>query len=346
MVRFPETIQSEIEAIDRAANASEDFKARLDEAVSIETELGRQRVRYRATELLKQEIDAEDTPGLEMMTLADYQNLAGTTGPADLIEGVVKDNSLCLMIGPSEAGKTTVGMQMIHSFQTGDDWMGQAVTQLSGGYGVLSYDMDAGLLAGYMGKYPNLDWGKISIVNAHKRGNPLAVPEMRARIARAWRALNCEIVVLDSFGASFFGQDQNDAASTMAHYRDMGKFALTEVGARALIVIAHSLETDPEKIRGSTVHHNVADSIVSVSKDDPKDPGSPRKVRMVKYRAAPGQHRMNPVMVGMADPVTHLIDVDTGAMTMSGMPLPASAVAMAFPETEEAPDITEQEDEL
>src|ERR1700751_3890055 len=345
MVRFPETIQSEVEAISRAASAAEDYKAKLAEDADVQIKLERLRVDHKAKELLKKEIEAEDTPALEMMTLADYHNSAGATGPADLIEGVVKDNGVCIVIGPSGAGKSTVAMQMIPSFQTGTPWMGQPVIQLSGASGVLSYDMDARLLAAYTARYPNLDMRKVSIVNAYKKGHPLAVPEMRAKIARTWKAMQVEVVVIDSFGASFFGQDQNDAAATMAHYRDLGKFALTEVGARALIVIAHSLESDSEKIRGSSVHHNVADSIAAVSADDPKDPLSPRRVRMVKYRAAPGQHMMNPVMVGAPDPVTHLIDVDTGAMTMKGMSLPPSAVAMAFPDVSEEPDITDHGDD-
>lgn len=207
----------------------------------------------------------------------------------------------------------------------------------------MSYDMDASMVYDWMNGFPNLDPHKVSVVNAYKRGNPLGVPAMRAQIAKAWRQIGVEVVVIDSFSASFFGQDQNDAAATMHHYRDMKLFALTEVGARALIVIAHSTEGSPGKARGSSVHHDVADSIVAVEGTGAQI----RTVRMVKYRAARGQHQMNPVMVGAPDSVTHLVDIDTGAMTMQGMALPPQlAAAQQFPDTTAAPQAqTEHDDE-
>lgn len=347
MVQFPETAESEWKVVAEAAHAHEAFAERLKHEARLETELENQRLRQQAKTLLQAELEAEQTPALEMMTLADYQNTPTLAAPVDLIEGVLKDNSLCLVLGPSGAGKSTVAMQMIHSLQTGDDWMGQPVKPITGAFGIMSYDMDAGMLAATLVKYPNVDLHKVALVNAHKRGNPLGVPDMRAKIAKTWQAMGVEVVIIDSFSASFFGQDQNDAASTMSHYRDLGTFALTEVGARALVVIVHSTESNPEKVRGSTVHHDVADSIVAVSKTDESDPNSPRKVRMVKYRAAPGQTQMAPVMVGTPDPTTHLIGIDTGAMTMSGMNLPPTIAAqVAFPETHEDADTTEADDDL
>lgn len=343
MVEFPETAQKEWQAVADAARASIDFKERLKHAAAVDTRLERMRVDYEAKILLQAEIEGEATPDVEMMTLADFTSNPSLTAPQDLIEGVLKDNSTLLVLGPSESGKSTAGMQMIYSLQTGADWMGQPTKPLSGGFGIMSYDMDASMLAAMLVKYPNIDLRSVSIVNAHKRGNPLGVPEQRAKIVSRWKAMNVEVVIIDSFSASFFGHDQNDAAATMAHYRALQGFS-REVGARVLIVIVHSTEAQPDKVRGSTVHHDVADSIVAVYKTDPKDPMSPRHIRMVKYRAAPGQHQMSPVIVGAPDPTTHLIDLDTGSMTMNGLTLPPSAVAMAFPDTHEAPDTTTSDD--
>lgn len=266
------------------------------------------------------------------------------TSPVDLIDGVMKDSGVCLMLGPSESGKSTLAMQTIHSLTTGDDWLGQTAKPLSGGFGVMSYDMHYQMLAAMLKQYPGIDFSRVSLVQAYKQGNPLGVPEFRRKIADSWRQMNTEVVVIDSFSASFFGHDQNDAGATMAHYRDLKQFALNEVGARVLIVIVHSTEASPTKVRGSTVHHDVADSIVSVVAD-PKT-GS-RTVSMVKYRAAPGQKQMDPVIVTAPDSVTHLVGLDLGAMSLAGMKLPAAAAALAFPElpeTNEAPD-TEREEE-
>jgi hypothetical protein len=208
----------------------------------------------------------------------------------------------------------------------------------------MSYDMDASMVMDWMSGFPSIDPNKVSVVNAYKRGNPLGVPQMRAEIAAAWRAMNTEVVIIDSFSASFFGHDQNDAAATMHHYRDLKLFALTEVGARSLVVIVHSTEGSPHKARGSSVHHDVADTIVSVAADQQGQ----RSIRMVKYRAARGQSQMNPVVVTAPDNVTHLVQLDLAAMTLAGMQLPAGAAAAAFtamPETYEDPDTDSDSDE-
>lgn len=277
-----------------------------------------------------------------MASLADYKALGVT--PVSLIEGVTNADSVCLMLGPSGSGKSTLGLQMIHSLLTGAEWLGQSVKPLMGSAGIMSYDMDGAMVVDWMSGFPNMDPGKVSIVNAYKRGNPLGVPSMRAQIAQAWRQANTEVVLIDSFSASFFGHDQNDAASVQAHYRDLIKFALTEVGAKSLIVIVHSTEASPGKARGSTVHHDVADSIVAVEGTGADE----RQVRMVKYRAPLGATQMNPVIVTAPDDVTHLVSLDPGAMTLAGLTLPPSvAAASAFtdmPDTHETPD-TESDEE-
>lgn len=345
MIQFPETAQVEWEVVADAANAAEELRLRIQRGTEIEKEVQRLLVRHEATAIFQQTIDSEQTPVLEMMTVAEFQSNPTFTAPVDLIDGVLKDNSLCLVLGPSGSGKSTIAMQMIHSLSTGDDWLGQEAKPLTGSFGVLSYDMDAAMMAAILVKYPGVDMGKVSIVNAFKRGNPLGVPDMRRKIASVWKHMGVEVVVLDSFSASFFGHDQNDAATTMAHYRDLKLFALTEVGAKALVVIVHSTEASPDKVRGSTVHHDVADSIVGYVADKT----GMRTAKMVKYRAAPGQAQMEPRVVSAPDSVTHLVSLDLGAMSLAGMHLPASAGAAAFtdvPEPTQAPDTeSEQEDD-
>jgi hypothetical protein len=90
----------------------------------------------------------------------------------------------------------------------------------------------------------------------------------------------------------------------------------------------------------------VADSIIGQAPTNGNST-DPRAVRMVKYR----QHRdaaglmtsqMNPVVITAPDDVTHLVEVDPGAMAMAGMTLTGGAAAAAFadnlPDEYEAPD--------
>jgi archaellum biogenesis ATPase FlaH len=349
VIQFPETAWTEWVVAAKAARADEDVRLKIERATLVERELERLRVRHEAALQFQQELDADQTPTLEIATLANYQNNPAAV-PADIIDGVLKDNGLCIMLGPSGSGKSTLALQMVHSLKTGDDWLGQTTGQVNGGVGIVSYDMDSSMVLDWMSGFPNVDPDSISVVNAYKRGNPLGVPALRSEIVARWKAAKTEVVIVDSFSASFFGHDQNDAAATMQHYRDLKLFALTEVGARVLIVITHSTEGSPHKARGSTVHHDVADSIVAVETDKV---GS-RTVRVVKYRGARGQKQMDPVMVTAPDTVTNLVNLDFGAMSIAGMHIPPSAAAAAFtpvPVPHEQADTTadaedESEDDL
>lgn len=343
MVQFPETVQREWDAAANAVKAAQAVKQRIDRGVAVEHAVENLRVRHDAHLLFQQELDADSTPVLEMSTMTEYRSNPAAA-PTDLIDGVLKDNGLCVVLGPAGSGKSTAALQMLHSLMSGSDWLGQQAHQISGAVGILSYDMDAAMVFDWMAGFPNLDDDKVSVVNAYKRGNPLGVPAMRKRIAETWKAIGVEIIVLDSFSASFFMQDQNDAGATMAHYRDLKLFALTEVGAKALIVIAHSTNAKPGQARGSTVHQDVADSMVAVESDDAGE----RTVSMVKYRAARRQQAMTPVVVTPPDPKTHLLDLDLGAMSLKNYPIPPMAAARAsfsaVPSDSEAPD-TDYEDE-
>lgn len=340
MIQFPETARNEWKIVAEAAKVEGELRKQIARDTQVEVRLDKLRIDHGAKVLFQQELDEGQTPDLEMGTLATYNATPGA-GPADLINGVFKSSGLCIFTGPAGSGKSTSALQMLHSLMTGDDWLGQPVSKISGGVGVVSYDMDASLVYDWTAGFPNIDPAQVHVVNAYKRGNPLNVPEMRQRIIDAWKG-KVEVVMIDSFSASFFGLNQNDIAEVQTHYRDLIKFALTDVGAKGLIVIAHSTPGSPDKIRGASTHHDVADSIVSQVETQT----GARAVRMVKYR----QHRdstghmtsqMNPVVITEPDDVTHLVRLDPGGMTMAGMALSASAAAQAFPDLpnqNEAPD--------
>lgn len=333
MIRFPETARIEWQLVADAANAEHEVRKRIQRATKVEAEMERLRTRHEANLLFQQEIDADLTPDLEMTTLADHQSNPAAA-PSDLIEGVLKDDGVCIVLGPGGAGKSTVALQVFYSLMTGTEWLGQRVEQINGAVGAISYDMDGALMFDWMKGFPGIDATKVSVVNAYKRGNPLNVPLMRERIAAEWKRINVEVVLIDSFSASFFGSDENDAAATRHHYRDLIKFALTEVGARAVMIVAHSTEANPFRPRGSTVHIDVADSIMAVVPDKK----GVRTYQMLKYRAGIGQRMMDPIMVSEPDSVTHLVSLDTGQMALAGMKVPGAAVFAPLPDAHAAPD--------
>lgn len=342
MIQFPETVAREWASVAHIINARASVKKRIDRGVQVETAVEKMKINHEAKILFQQELDTEMTPNLIIGTLAEYLAQPNAS-PSDLIEGVAKDKGLCILLGPSGAGKTTLALQMVHSILTGDDWLGQKVDPIIGSAGVMSYDQDATISANWMSR-AGTPVDRVSMVNANGMGNPLGVPKFREQIVNAWRAAKVEVVVIDSFSASFVGHDQNDAGATQAYYRDMKQFALTEVGAKTLIVIVHSTDNNPLKPRGSTVHKDVADSIVAVT----VEPTLQRKIQMAKYRAGLNQKEMTPVIVGKPDDVTHLVSLDPGAMSLAGLPIPPSVGATMFPPlpaTHETPDTESEEEE-
>lgn len=340
MVRFPETVEREWRNVEASVSTAVNVRKKIERETRIDNEVENLRIRHEARLIFQQELDAADTPALELGTMTEYLNNPSSQ-VNDLIDGVMKENGLTLVMGPSSSGKSTLALQMVNSLMSGTDFLGQKVDQISGGVGILSYDMDAAMVVDWMVGFPGIDTDRVSVLNAYKRGNPVGVPAMRAKIIEAWRAMSVEVVVLDSFSASFFGHDQNDAAATMAHYRDMKLFALTEVGAKALVVITHSTATNALKARGSTVHKDTADTIVAVV---PDENSGQRTISIEKYRAQRGKPLagMDPVIVTAPDAVTHLVDIDIPAMNMKGMQLPSAAMASAaftaMPDAHEEPD--------
>lgn len=342
MIQFPAEVLDEWVAVATTAEAEDKLRAQIEHATLVERELERLRVRHEAAEAFQMELAEDETPDLQMFTMSAFL-AQPNSAPSDLIEGVMKERGVAVVLGPSRAGKSSIALQMIHAMMTGDDFLGQSVKQISGAVGMLSFDMDASMLINWLSGAPNIDTDRVSVVNAHGRGNPLRVPSLRKQIADAWKALGTEVVLLDSFSASFFGQNQNDTAETMSHYRDMTKFALTECGAKALMVIVHSTDNNPLKPRGSTAHIDTPDTILAVTVGDQGE----RHVSVEKYREALGTTKMTPRVVTAPDAVTHLVDVDTGAMTLAGYPIPPALAAAAFatpmPSPINAPD-TESDD--
>lgn len=323
MIQFPETLLTEWKILADAANVEQEIRRRIRHATDVEVAKGKLHVRHEANIAFQQEIDALGTPPVVVQTMEDYLN-SNTPDIPDLIDGVAKEYGTTLMLGPGGAGKSSLIVQVGHSLLTGADWLGQKVTPINGALGLMSYDQSVGIPINWMSQM-GVPADRISPIDLNGKGNPLNVPSERSKIVAAWRNMKVEVVVIDSFSASFSG-DQNDAGLVMGYYTDVKKFAFSEVGAKALFVLVHSTQAQPLKPRGSTVHIDVADSVVAVVRQESNE----RKIEMVKYRAGLNQVEMPPVIVTAPDPVTHLVDLDVGSMTLAGMRIPSSAGAAAF----------------
>jgi len=273
-----------------------EVKAKFDREVA--EELHRKRVREAAAVKWAEEQALATTPELIMGLLGE---LDVNQDVPDLIDGVVKQGTT-VFVGYSGSGKTRLALQVGYCLLSGTRFLdamhrpGQHVQQLGpeAKIGVLSYDMSLPLLANWINAFPEHDApNRWMIVDAFTRGQPLLVPVMRAQMAKTMREANVEFVIVDSATASFPGDSENDATQVLNHYLDLQRFALNEVGAKGLLVIAHAGKASSTAIRGSSAAPGAVDSIMSVSFNE-EDPLKIRRVASVKYREAIGQSAMAP----------------------------------------------------
>lgn len=332
MVQFPETAAVEWKTVADQTKVKDELHKRIQRGTKVEQEVDKLHIRHSAKQQFEQELDADLTPPVVIQTMEDYLK-QNTPVLVDMIDGVLKENSVCLMLGPAGTGKSTLMVQMMHSLLTGADFLGQSTKPLMGSVGLLSYDQDIAIPINWMSKM-GVPHDRISPIDLNGKGHPLNVPSERSRLAKAWRLMNVEVVFIDSFSASFSaaaGGDQNDTGDTMNWYSSVKRFAFNEVGAKAVVVLVHSTDANPLKPRGSTAHKDVADTILVVQRTS----DNKRKVHMEKYRAGLNQTEMDPVIVTAPDAVTHLVKIDSGAMSMEGMRIPPSVAAEAFVEMPE-----------
>lgn len=311
MIEFPRDLQDRIDDAVKAERERHEAESAKEFREKVERELDRLRVREAAQDAWNTEKAERDTPELQIGDAEEMEEYAEPDQP-DLIAGVLKDHGTALFIGKSGSGKTTLALQAAHCLLTGTPFLeaghrpGQEVQKIEGRVGVISHDMPLGLLLNWIKAYPESDRSRYRVVNAHARGYPLNVPLMRQKIVKDFRDKAVEVIVVDSFAASFPGDNQNDNDQVLKHYLDLQKFALTEVGARALIVIAHAGKGSQESARGASAHHDVADTVMAVTMDEEK-PDKPRYLTMSKYRAGMGEYEMVPGTVTEPDDFTHLV---------------------------------------
>jgi hypothetical protein len=85
MIEFPETAQREWQIVADAHNATNELRLRIERDTRVESEVEHLRIRHQAALEFQQELEAGDTPVLEMMTLHDYRNSPVSMAPTDSI---------------------------------------------------------------------------------------------------------------------------------------------------------------------------------------------------------------------------------------------------------------------
>lgn len=236
----------------------------------IEVEAYKQLIRHKARERLQQHL-ANESPAapFDAGTLAEI--LARPEPPTDRIDRLLGADASMLIVAQRKTGKTTLELNLAHSFLTGRPFLGTYATRpLDAGASVciLNYEVSSHQMARWADDH-GLPADRLYLVNLRGRSNPLGNPTERARLAAELRAHRVGVLIVDPFGRAFTNTNQNDAGEVTAWLGGLDTFTREEVGATELILAAHA-GWNGDRTRGSTALEDWADTIVTLTcgKDD------------------------------------------------------------------------------
>lgn len=262
-------------AADDAYEAAADAKFKHTNAVIYELE------KMRAREEAKAILAAEKLPPPSplVVTTADVLRKTLPTLPPARVAGVLPGNGSALLIAQAGTGKTTLLGNLARDLIDGTPFLDQCpVRRVSGRIAMLSYEMDAGELLDWF-ESVGVDLERFVMVDLRGRANPLADDAARLALANDLRALDVEVLMVDSFGRAFTGESQDSAADVTSWFVLLDTFTRAEVGATESVVIAHA-GWSAERGRGSSALHDSPDSVLLYV----KEADDTRTLRAEKYR--------------------------------------------------------------
>lgn len=251
--------------------------AKLAHANAVLYEMERMRVREDA----KAALVAEKMPPPEplVITTADVLRKTLPAQPPARVAGVLPGNGGALLIAQAGTGKTTLLGNLARDLIDGTPFLDHChVRRVSGRIAMLSYEMDAGELLDWFDSV-GVDLERFVMVDLRGRANPLADDATRLALAADLRALDVEVLMVDSFGRAFTGESQDSAADVTSWFVLLDTFTRAEVGATEWVVIAHA-GWSAERGRGSSALHDSPDSVLLYV----KEADDTRTLRAEKYR--------------------------------------------------------------
>lgn len=181
--------------------------------------------------------------------------------PDHLIDGVLDMNSLAIMYGPSQSGKSFISLDMLLRVAAGFDWQGKAVSQGRCLYIAAEGTGDIGeRVAAWKSQYRTADISQADFlcmpVNLY---DAASVAALKGLVTRGLY----NFIVIDTLARSMVGADENsakDAAIVIA-----AADALRSVNEACVLLVHHS-GYDATHARGSTAFRSASDTELSVKR--------------------------------------------------------------------------------
>lgn len=255
-------------AVDPFAGLDDATRAELAAAPELAQQVAQIVARDRAVEIARELRGASIEPQPLDWGTAD-EILARDDEPEPRIDGLIPAGGSVIVPAQHKAGKSTLALSLAHALVTGDDALDRfPVRAIDGAVAYLNYEMTPGMLAQWWADLPLSaeQRDRLVIVNLRGRENPLSSPAGCARLAAFLRDRDADAVIVDTFGASFTGTDQNSASEVSRYLADLDRVKHDgQVGE--LILLAHAGWGDQGRTRGSSALEGWADSILRLTRE-------------------------------------------------------------------------------
>jgi hypothetical protein len=192
--------------------------------------------------------------------------LARPPEPPSRVAGLLGWEASTLITAQRKTGKTTLTLNLARSLLTGQPFLGRDVVPVTGRVTLLNFEVSARQIATWASDCGIVD-DRFLLVNLRGGGNPfLPGDELAAMLVDV--LVDTETLIVDPFGAAFTGDNENDAGQVRRWLGIVERFARTQLGARDLIVTAHSGKSKEGGARGSSVLEDWPDTIIRLTNDD------------------------------------------------------------------------------
>ena len=256
--------------------------------------------------------------------------------PQWLVEGYLLTDSIAALVGPSEAGKSFLGIDWSMAIATGTDWHGQKVRKGTVVYAAAEGAAGMGARVKAWKQERGLS-GRLGVGFMFQEVNFLNDKEREAFIARLGQLPEPPaFVIIDTFAWAMAGGDENQVKDVM---KAMEGIKRIRQQFKATVLVVHHTTKNGDQERGSSSFRNGMDTVllqtqekgvvtleVTKQKDAPKSKPRRFRLKVVQLSSEP--------LTGEGDDL--VLNLDTSCVLEDLVPDPADGPASLLTAAEKA----------
>ena len=199
---------------------------------------------------------------LKLSSVKDYEGMFKDKKQSFLIDGLIESNSLSLLVGPSNVGKTWVSYYLSHCVADGKPFLNRECEQGT----VLYFDKEMSDFQSYVRSskfdYDNGECFLHSTEDFPDVLNDKEVEQFLTDVEEYVKNHNAKLLVIDSLNACCSTLDENNNS----HMRIFMTFAKKLKNIITTVIIHHKGKAENSEFRGASVIKDSCDNFFSIDK--------------------------------------------------------------------------------